>query len=43
VPENVVEEAVKYITEVMSQPPSWALGLPVACKVKYGQSYGEAS
>jgi DNA polymerase len=40
-PKEEVQEAVAFITEVMSTPPSWAEGLPVACEAKYGQSYGE--
>jgi DNA polymerase len=35
------EQAVKAITTVMSTPPAWALGLPVSCEAKYGESYGE--
>ena len=35
------EQAVKTITAVMSTPPEWALGLPVSCEAKYGESYGE--
>jgi len=34
-------EALAFVTETMSTPPSWALGLPVACEAKYGRSYGE--
>jgi DNA polymerase I-like protein with 3'-5' exonuclease and polymerase domains len=41
VPEVELDQAVAFITEVMSTPPSWANGLPVACEAKYGQSYGE--
>jgi DNA polymerase I-like protein with 3'-5' exonuclease and polymerase domains len=36
-----VDEALKFITQVMSTPPEWANGLPVACEAKYGESYGE--
>ena len=35
------DQAVAFITQVMSTPPSWATGLPVACEAKYGESYGE--
>jgi DNA polymerase len=40
-PETEVKEALAFITQVMSTPPDWAKGLPVACEAKYGQSYGE--
>ena len=29
------------VTKIMSAPPVWAAGLPVACEAKYGESYGE--
>jgi len=41
VPDDEVEEAVSFVTEVMSVPPDWAVGLPVACEAKYAYSYGE--
>ena len=41
VPEDEVEEAMAYIVEVMSTPPTWATGLPVACEAKFAKSYGE--
>ena len=41
VKEEEVEEAVKFINECMSTPPSWAKGLPVTCEVKVAKSYGE--
>jgi len=41
VPKAEIQEAVAFTTQVMSTPPSWAEGLPVACEAKYGQSYGE--
>lgn len=40
VPEDEVVDAVKFITEIMSVAPSWAVGLPVACEAKYAYSYG---
>lgn len=40
VPDDEVGEAVKYIVEVMSTPPDWATGLPVACEAKFARSYG---
>ena len=36
-----LEEALAFVTETMSTPPSWAVGLPIACEAKYGRSYGE--
>lgn len=41
VPKPEIEEAVAFIQQVMSTPPEWAPGLPVACEVKYGESYGD--
>ena len=41
VPEDEVEEAEAYIVEVMSTPPHWAKGLPVACEARHAKSYGE--
>lgn len=41
VPEDEVEEAVKYIVQCMMVAPSWATGLPVACEAKYGTTYGD--
>jgi DNA polymerase len=36
-----VDIALKVVTGIMSTPPSWATGLPVACEAKYGESYGD--
>ena len=41
VPKSEIDDAVRFITEVMSTPPDWAKGLPVACEAKYGESYGD--
>lgn len=41
VPDHEIKEGVEYIRNVMSTPPSWANGLPVACSVKYARNYGE--
>jgi DNA polymerase len=41
VEESQLNQAVAFITEVMSTPPVWATGLPVACETKYGRSYGD--
>jgi DNA polymerase I-like protein with 3'-5' exonuclease and polymerase domains len=40
-PKDEVNQALEFITKVMSTPPLWAAGLPVACEAKYGVSYGE--
>jgi DNA polymerase len=40
VPEDEAEEATTYIIGVMSVPPDWATGLPVACEAKFARSYG---
>ena len=41
VPKDNIEQALADITNIMSTPPQWATGLPVACEAKYGESYGE--
>lgn len=41
VPEDEIDEACAWIVEVMSTPPDWAKGLPVACEAQYGYNYGE--
>jgi len=41
VPEDEIEEGIAFITACMSKPPVWAEGLPIACEVKYGKSYGD--
>ena len=41
VPSADVETSLLYITDVMSTPPHWATGLPVACEANYGDSYGD--
>lgn len=41
VKKSELEHALTTVTTVMSTPPSWAIGLPVACEAKYGESYGE--
>lgn len=40
-PKDEINEALAFITQVMSTPPDWANGLPVACEAKHGTSYGE--
>jgi len=41
VPKDNIEQALADITNIMSTPPQWATGLPVACEAKYGETYGE--
>jgi len=41
VPSVDVETSLLYITDVMSTPPYWATGLPVACEAHFGDSYGD--
>ena len=41
VPEDETEQAVDFVTGLMSKAPDWADGLPVACECKFGGSYGE--
>ncbi len=40
-PIDELQDAIAFITQVMSTPPEWAAGLPVACETKHGQSYGD--
>ena len=40
VPEGEIEEAIKFVTDIMSTAPDWAKTLPVACEAKYAYSYG---
>jgi DNA polymerase len=35
-----VDEALDFVTKVMSTPPDWCPDLPVACEAKWGESYG---
>jgi DNA polymerase len=35
------EEAVRFVEECMSWRPTWAAGLPLACEVGWGASYGD--
>jgi DNA polymerase len=41
VPDDEVDEACAWIVKVMSSPPDWAKGLPVACEAQYGRNYGD--
>jgi DNA polymerase len=36
-----VDAALEYIINIMSTPPEWATGLPVACEAGHGASYGD--
>ena len=36
-----VDNALKYITDIMSTPPTWGTTLPIACEANYGESYGD--
>lgn len=40
-PKPLIDQAIAYVTEVMSTPPDWCKTLPVACEAKYGETYGE--
>jgi len=40
--EDDVDDAIEFVTSVMSKAPDWAQGLPVACEVKVGVTYGDA-
>lgn len=37
-----VDDAIEFVTSVMSKAPDWAQGLPVACEAKVGETYGDA-
>lgn len=41
VPERERDEAIEYIKNCMVISPSWATGLPLACEIKSGKTYGE--
>jgi DNA polymerase I-like protein with 3'-5' exonuclease and polymerase domains len=41
VPNEEIDSAMKFITDIMSIPPQWAVGLPVACEANHGNSYGD--
>ena len=41
VPEVEKDQALAFITKVMSTPPDWCSSLPVACEAHYGRSYGD--
>ena len=41
VPKDEKDEALAFITKVMSTPPDWCPDLPVSCEAKWGESYGD--
>jgi DNA polymerase len=41
-PESEADDAVAFVTQVMSTPPKWAPDLPVACEAGVGLTYGDA-
>ena len=41
VPKEEAEQAVEFVGGIMRKPPEWAPGLPVACKVTVGETYGD--
>jgi DNA polymerase I-like protein with 3'-5' exonuclease and polymerase domains len=41
IPEAEIDDAMKFIIDIMSIPPQWAVGLPVACEANHGNSYGD--
>ena len=41
IPDDEVDEAINLITGLMSKPPAWADGLPVACEATAGATYGD--
>ena len=40
-PEDEVDKAIAFVTGIMSTPPAWAPGLPVACEAGFAQNYGD--
>lgn len=38
--EDKLQESLNLVTQIMSEAPSWAKGLPIACEAKHGKSYG---
>lgn len=42
VPTAKAQWAVEVMAEEMTRPLPWAPGLPIACEVKWGETYGEA-
>ena len=40
--EDEADDAKAFVMGVMSTPPAWAAGLPVACEADVGKTYGDA-
>jgi DNA polymerase I-like protein with 3'-5' exonuclease and polymerase domains len=40
-PEDEADKAVNIVAEIMSRAPAWTPGLPIACEVKVGATYGD--
>lgn len=40
IPKAEIEDGLEFVKKIMSTPPVWAAGLPVACEAKYNESYG---
>jgi len=41
VPEDKAEAVMTKVVDIMSTPPAWAEGLPVACEAGYANNYGD--
>lgn len=41
VPEDQADRCLAFMSKVMSTPPAWAQGLPVACEGDYALTYGD--
>ena len=41
VKEEEADEALEFIVQEMSKPPSWATDLPISCEGEIGNNYGE--
>lgn len=40
IPKHEIKDGIEFISKIMSTSPIWATGLPLACEVKYDESYG---
>jgi len=40
IPKHEIKDGIEFINKIMSTSPIWATGLPLACEVKYDESYG---
>ena len=41
VPEDQAQRSLDFMIKVMSTPPQWAQGLPVACEGDFALTYGD--